>query len=287
VHKIEKDGSITPLTEQTPPVTVIDLQVGEGILFRTSVIVDRNSHPVPDGTLVNFLRYYPLEGLSLEPLSATTVRGMAEIPIIKERDTPLQVKASSDLAVQSVVFNIGPGIVETPTPTPTFTPFPTETPTVTPTPTETASPTATPRPSPSPAPPPPPEPPPPPPRPVNVIDLAYSLLGIVIIAGIAFVLGGDRLFLEERVRSALVAIACGLVGYVGYTVLAMALPRNGFFGDIINEGATSHWVTPLVSLLCSILGTIVWYLKPGRIIGSRWPSRGVSSFIAESEEELT
>jgi hypothetical protein len=228
VHKIGKNGDVTPLAEQSQPISVIDLEVGEGIRFRTSVITDKNGHPAPDGTLVNFLRYYPLEGLSLEPLTAQTVKGIAEIPIFKERDTPLQVKASSELAVQSVVFNIGPGIVETPTPTPTFTPFPTDTPTITPTPTTTSTPTPTSTPSPTPTVP-PPAPDLPPPKPVNVIDLAYSLLGMVVVAGIAFTLGGDRLQLEERVRSALVAIAFGLVGYVGYTILALAMPRGRAF----------------------------------------------------------
>jgi beta-N-acetylhexosaminidase len=286
VHKINKNGAITPLAERNPPLTVIDLQVGEGIMFRTSVIMDRNGHPVPDGTLVNFLRYYPLEGLSLEPITAETTRGVAQIPIIKERDTPLQVKASSELAVQSVVFNIGPGIVETPTPTATFTPFPTETPTITPTPSQTPTPTITPRPSPTPT-----VPPlalvQPPPRPVSAVDLAYSLLGMLVIAGISFTLGGDRLHLEERVRSALVAIAFGLVGYVVYTIMALAWPRSGFLGALIEQGATGHWVTPLVSLLCAIVGTVLWYLKPGRISGARWPGQKMSTVRVKSEEELT
>ncbi len=285
VHKIDKNGNITPLPQQDPPITVIDLQVGEGILFRTSVIMDKNGHPVPDDTLVNFLRFYPLEGLSLQPITTETVRGVAEIPIIKERDTPLQVQASSNLA-QSVTFNIGPGIVETPTPTPTFTPFPTETPTITPMPTETPIPTLTPEPSPTPT-----TQPlasvEPPARPVNVIDLVYSLLGVLVIAGIAFTMGGDRLLLEERVRSALVAIACGLVGYVSYTILALALPRTGFWGPIIEQGAVGHWVTPLVSLLCAIVGTVIWYLKPGRIFGSKWSSQKGSTAITKSEEELS
>lgn len=267
LQKIDKDGDLTSLTEQAPPLSVIDLEVGEGIRFRTSVIVDKNNHPVPDGTLVNFLRYYPLEGLSLEPLTAQTVRGVAEIPIFKERDTPLQVKASSELAVQSVVFNIGPGIVETPTPTATFTPFPTDTPTITPTPSATFIPTATLEPTPT-ATPPPPLPTLRPARPVNEVDLVYSLLGMLVIGGIAFTLGSDRLQLEERVRSALVAIASGLVGYVGYTILAMVLPRSGFLGTMIDVGAVDHWVTPLVSLLFAIVGTVVWYLKPGRILGN-------------------
>ncbi|GIK40102.1 MAG: hypothetical protein BroJett011_39350 [Chloroflexota bacterium] len=287
LHKIGKNGTVTPLAEQNPPLTVVDLQVGEGVMFRTSVIMDKNGHPVPDGTLVNFLRYYPLEGLSLEPLTAQTTRGVAQIPIIKERDTPLQVKASSELAVQSIVFNIGPGIVETPTPTATFTPFPTETPTITPTPTETPAPTRTPASSPTPIMP-PSSSSQPPPRPVNAIDLVYSLLGMLVIAGISFTLGGDRLLLEERVRSALVAIAFGLVGYVLYTIMALAWPRSGFFGTLIEQGATGHWVTPLVSLLCAIVGTVIWYLKPGRIFGSKWSSQGIPlARIKSSDEEVT
>lgn len=280
LQKIDKDGDLTSLTEQNPPISVIDLQVGEGIRFRTSVIVDKNNHPVPDGTLVNFLRYYPLEGLSLEPLTAQTVRGVAEIPIFKERDTPLQVKASSELAVQSVVFNIGPGIVETPTPTATFTPFPTDTPTITPTPSATFVPTATPEPSPT-ATPPPPAVTLLPARPVNVVDLVYSLLGMLVIGGIAFTLGSDRLQLEERVRSALVAIASGLVGYVGYTILALVWPRSGFLGTMIDVGAVDHWVTPLVSLLFAIVGTVVWYLKPGRLFGNN-----ASTGTVKTEEPL-
>jgi beta-N-acetylhexosaminidase len=285
LQKIDKDGALTPLTEQSQPISVIDLQVGEGIRFRTSVIVDKNGHPVPNGTLVNFLRYYPLEGLSLEPLTAQTVRGIAEIPIFKERDTPLQVKASSELAVQSVVFNIGPGIVETPTPTATFTPFPTDTPTITPTPSATFVPSATPEPTPTPT----PVPlvvAPPPPRPVNVVDLVYSLLGMIVIGGIAFTLGSDRLQLEERVRSALVAIAFGLVGYVGYTILAMAVPRTGFWGTIIDAGAADHWVTPLISLLFAIVGTVIWYLKPGRVFGARRTGQETPPIVTKTEEVI-
>lgn len=264
VHKFDKNGVITPIADQTSPITTFDLRVGEGILFRTGVIMDKNGHPVPDGTTVNFLRYYPLEGLSLEPLTASTVRGIAEIPIIKERDTPLQVKASSDLASESVTFNIGPGIVDTPTPTPTFTPFPTETPTPSPTATMTPVLTSTPEPTPTPtlALPVKSEPPV---RPVDLLDLLYSLAGILVIGGIAFTLGGDRLLLEERVRSALVAIASGLVGYITYTLLTLWPARLAWFDIIFEQGANSHWVTPLISLLFAIIGTMIWYLKPGRV----------------------
>jgi hypothetical protein len=250
--------------------------------------MDKNDHPVPDGTLVNFYRYYPKEGLSLEPQTAETVAGVAQIPIIKELDSPLQVWATSNLAVKNVPFNIGPGIIDTPTPTPTFTPGPTSTSTPTVAPTETIVPTSTPEPSPT-ATLPPLESNEPPPRPVDWVDLIYSLLGSLVIAGIAFTLGGERLLLEERVRSALVAIACGLIGYIAYTLLALLSSPAGWFGTIVDQGTGGHWVTPLVSLLFAIVGTVIWYMKPGRIYRAR-RSKGpemAASTTKPKEEKLT
>jgi hypothetical protein len=248
------------------------LDVGEGILFRTGVIVDRNGNPVPDGTPVDFFRFYPLEGLSLEPLQSSTTDGVAEITIIKERDTPLQVRASSNLAVQSITFNIGPGIVDTPTPTPTSTPTPTFTPTPTATPTGTPTPgiTVTPTLEATPVPTPPViEDPPLPPRPVSFIDLAYSLLGTMLIAVIAFTMGGDRFSLEERVRSALVPIAVGLVGYIFFTIATLAFPESVYVQDVVRRNAVGHWIAPLVSLLFAVLGVLIWHLKPGRVFGKK------------------
>ncbi len=267
INWIDVNGNITLIEEQDDPITTLDLKVGEGVLFRTSEIVDKNGNPVPDGTLVDFFRFYPLEGLSLEPLTARTANGVAEITIVKERDTPLQVRASSNLAVQAVPFNIGPGIVETPTPTPTLTPTPTDTPipsdTPAPTETSTAEPTPTVVPTPTvilagmdtgg------------PPRPVNFVDLAYSLLGMLIVGGIAFTLGEDRFSLEERVRPALMAIAFGLVGYILYTIVAMAFPASRYVSTTVEWSSTGHWVAPLISLLFAIAGVIAWFLKPGRI----------------------
>ncbi|MCB0153444.1 MAG: hypothetical protein KDF65_01515, partial [Anaerolineae bacterium] len=192
IQWVDTNGNTAPIEAQEDPITTFDLKQGESILFRTSVIVDRNGNPVPNGTSVNFLRLYPLEGLPLEPLTAGTINGIAEITIVKERDSPLQVRALSDLAAQTVPFNIGPGIVDTPTPTPS----PTPTPTGTPTPTDTATPTETPTSEPSVT----PEPTATPivaanvqgpVGPVNFVDLFYSLLAMMIVGGIAFTLGGE------------------------------------------------------------------------------------------------
>ncbi|MDX1523930.1 MAG: hypothetical protein R3264_20040, partial [Anaerolineae bacterium] len=247
VQKIDANGNMVPLDDQSTTVSTLDLKVGEGVRFRTSVIMDRHGHPVPDGTTVDFWRFYPLENLPLEPLTVRTQDGVAEVSIFKERDTPLQIRASSNLASQSETFNIGPGIVDTPTPTPTSTATPTETPTTTPSATS------------SPTPPPPTETPTEEPvpvateqpvagldngssRPIYIVDLTYSLLGMFVIGGIAFTLGGDRFSLEERVRPALVAIALGLVGYIIYAIIAMVSPRFGFLNQVVELGATGHWV---------------------------------------------
>jgi hypothetical protein len=180
--------------------------------------------------------------------------------IVKERDTPLEVNASSDLATESIKFNIGPGIVDTPTPTVTSTSTPTDTPTASPTPTDTPTventPTLTPTPEPTPLP-----PTSPPPPPVSFADLIYALVGMLLIGGIAFTLGGDRFSLEERVRPALFAVAIGLVGYIGYTIYARTYPES----SLVMRGAAGHWVAPLVSLVFAIGAVVAWFLKPGRI----------------------
>lgn len=273
VHKINKDGTTVPLDQLSETGASIDLAVGEGILFRTGIIMDRNGHPVPDETLVEFFRYYPLEGLPLEPLQSKTVNGVAEINIIKERDSPLQVRASSNLAAQSIPFDIGPGIIDTPTPTTTFTPMPTDTPTTTPTasatatpvivtatPTEVIAPTVTPLPPEALV----------PPKPVEMVDLIYSLLGAILIGGIAFTLGGERFPLEQRVRSTLVAIAAGLVGYILFTIVAMSFSQTEYMNSIVRQSAAGHWVAPLVTVLFAVIGVLAWHLKPGRSFNGLW-----------------
>lgn len=260
------NGTVSVI-EQVPESGSIDLKVGDSILFRTGVIVDKNGHPVPDGVVVDFFRYYPLEGLSLEPLQGRTKNGIAEVSIVKERDTPLQVRASSNLAVQSVTFNVGPGIVDTPTPTPSPTISPTATWTPTPPATDTPTPedTSTPTPEPTAT-----------PMfaaqsdlnggsPVDLLDLVYALAGAVVIAGIAFTLGGDRFPLEERVRSALVPVASGLVGYIFYTMAARAFPNSEFMHSLVRQSGAGHWAAPLVSVVFAVLGVIIWHLKPGRV----------------------
>ena len=59
IHKINKDGTTLSLEELLEGAMTYDLAVGEGILFRTSTIMDRNGHPVPDGTWWISLDFIP------------------------------------------------------------------------------------------------------------------------------------------------------------------------------------------------------------------------------------
>lgn len=284
VHKVDPQGNVIPLEDNTNQLTKLELEVREGIRFRTNVIVDKNGYPVPDGTKVDFFRLYPLEGLSLEPQTARTEHGVAEMVIFKERDTPLRVTASSNLAVQSIPFDIGPGILDTPTPTPTLTPTPTgtvaptETPSPTPTPsaTSTATPVLTATPMPalgSPV------------KPVSGVGLVYTIVGALLIGGVGFVLGGERFSLEERVRPALVALAFALVSYSLYAVAGVI----GYRAALVELGRENRGVAPLISLICAIVSMGIWFLKPGRIFKldflRRKPPRKIMALLDESQTD--
>jgi len=258
IQKIDSQGK----TVELPPDGNRDLKVGESLIFETNVLVDKKDNPVPDGTRVDFFRFYPLEGLSSEPLTAYTIDGVAQMKITKERDTPLRVSASSNLATQSIPFDIGPGFLDTPTPTATTTPMPsptssataTTTPTASPSPTVTASPSPTPIATPL---------PPTPAKPVSGLGLFFTLVGALLVGGIGFTLGGERFSLEERIRPALVAVAFALVSYCLYAMAGFM----GYGGEVVRQGSENVLFAPLISLVSAIICMIIWFLKPGRIFG--------------------
>ena len=143
--------AMLPKEEGATP-TPIDLRVGDELRVRTSVILDRNGHPVPDGTPVTFRLFYPAESVESPPHYVTTVDGVAETTIIVERTGELHITVTSDPAKTSNTLKViiqgdEPATIATLVPTPTDTPLPTPTPTPTSTPTDT--PTLTPTPTPT------------------------------------------------------------------------------------------------------------------------------------------
>jgi beta-N-acetylhexosaminidase len=228
--------TVTVPMEGTPGITPEALpvyQVGDTLTLRTGVIVDHNSHPVPDQTPVQFVFTYSPEAGGLPIIKEEGTRdGIAETEFTLERAEPLAISVWSRDAQSSKIIRLNPDqppVTEIPpTPTPTNTPTPTPTPTNTPTPTPTntptvtpsLTPTATPTPTNTPTPTPTIVPEEPPPR-VDGGDLAVAAVSIVMIGALGFVVGrhdggsattGLRLFLW-----------CWIFGMIGYVVYAVGV----------------------------------------------------------------
>ena len=247
-----------PAGEGTP--TPLDVDVGDTLRVRTGVIVDKNGHPVPDGTPVTFRLFYPAEGIELPPHHVTTVDGVAETIITLERAGELEITASSDPARTSTTLKViikggEPATIATEVPTPTVTPTPT--PTATPTPTPPPSPTPTPTLEPTSAPTPaerPPEEPPQPSKPVrrrvDGADFLLSLAGASLIGGLGYLMQRNQgRPLSQGLRLFLLSLVWGLVGYNLY---GLGAPGTGLFRRL-----SERWGATLICLAFS-LGCLLW-----------------------------
>ena len=243
-----------PASAEGTPSPKAEPKVGDPLNVRTSVILDRNGNPVPDGTPVIFHSFYLGQRLERQ-VEAVTVGGVAEATIVLELAGELEITATSDPALRSqpLLVRLGetteiltPTPTSTPTSTPTFTPTPTLTPSPTPTPTSTPTPTPTPTPLPS---------LPPEPR-VRWVDLAMALLGmigagvVVLVAGRGMRLG--RGTVDPLLGAALCSGVCGLAGYLYY---GLGLPGSHFL-----EGVTPGLRGLLIGLGCGLLPlvAVIW-----------------------------
>ncbi len=259
-----KNGvTLTQTLEGTPPATPQQpqqVQVGDTITLRTSVILDHNGHVVPDGTPAEFLFTYSPEAGGL-PLSqrTSTKDGVAEVVFILDRAEPLEITVRSKDA-QTSGFRLTPEGLITPTPLPSPTPTSTSTPTPTPTETPTPTPTETPTPTPT-------ETPTPTLTPTLVIvvtpqqpqarvdgrDLALVAVATTFVGGAGFIVGrqrngsaatGMRLFLWSWI-----------VGMASYTLYGV-----GRLGALESVGA---WGASLAGTLGGLL-PVLGYLLLGR-----------------------
>ncbi len=128
------DSSATPEPLPTP-----EIRLGSSIPLRTGVIIDRNGHPVPDGTPVHFI--VSIDGVvSTFPQIEITTGGVAKSSIQVTSPGILEVRVESEPAKQSNIlrFDIpsdsSQPITPTPTVQPSSTPEPTPTATIPPTP---------------------------------------------------------------------------------------------------------------------------------------------------------
>ena len=123
-----------PIETEEPTPGPLQLKVEDEMDLHTSIIVDHNGHPVPDGTPIQFIFAYPQEGLE-HSTTSTTLEGVAETSYTLERTGQLDISIQADPVPRTVSLQITiqegqpARIVSiTPTPRPTHTPSPTSTP---------------------------------------------------------------------------------------------------------------------------------------------------------------
>lgn len=221
----------TPVPTQNP-----QLSIGDLIPIRTGVILDHNNHPVPDGTIVEFILSDGLNDLAIQ--REATQDGIARTTFLIEESGTIVIHARSDPAIESnfLQFEIPPEGV--PTIEFVITQFPTETATAEPEGTETAVVVTTP-------------PPPEPPGSTTLLDWGIAI-GISLAIGVAiYWFTATFGLLEWGVRSGTLAIIGGALAYM---YIAMDLPGSEQLVNI--PGA---WGILMVTILGAGLGWVVSY----------------------------
>ena len=127
-------ASTTLATPETTPTP--SFRVGDTVTVRTSIILDHNGHPVPDGTGVRFNILLSGEGGVVQQIDAVTLQGLAGASFSIDRPGLLEIRAESDPALTSVVLQLNVSAegfsVTVVAPTPNISPTPTVEATVTP-----------------------------------------------------------------------------------------------------------------------------------------------------------
>ena len=97
---------VSPLLTPATPGVPVDVNTGSTLQLQTGIILDRNGHPVPDGTPVTFGLSYPMEAVELPRRVALTINGMAETSVMLDRPGQLEITAASGPAANSTVLVI-------------------------------------------------------------------------------------------------------------------------------------------------------------------------------------
>ena len=194
--------------EPTPAPSYL---IGDTIPLRTGVILDRNRHTVPDGTVVRFVFELGGETTTTQQIETVTMQGVAHASYRIQSAGALQIRVISDPAYSSDIIQLNvaenQGAVPTvlvATPEPTITPTPE--PTATPSPTPQAPPLTTP--------------------PPTLTGLHWLLAAALAWGGAAAIygLGRKRATLRWGLRWALLAGLGGLLAYFLLLILSRTFP---------------------------------------------------------------
>ncbi len=119
------------LPTSVSPTSTPYVRVGDTFSAQTGIILDHNGHPVPDGTDVQFKIAMNGAGGYVQQIDSLTTQGVARASFNIDRAGLLEISASSEPAIRSVVMQLtvtsqgSTVIIITPTPVPEFTPTPT------------------------------------------------------------------------------------------------------------------------------------------------------------------
>ncbi len=221
-------------------------RVGDTVSVRTSIILDHNGHPVPDGTGVRFNIQLSGEGGVVQQIDAVTAQGVARASFSIDRPGLLEIRAESDPALTSVVLQLDVSAegfsVTIVAPTPNFTPSPTTEMIITPQVT-----------------------------PVSPIQAGYPGIGgwfgmLIVLGGLGsltFWLGKRFITPHWAVRWALCIVLGGLLAY---TYLAIRMP--GAEKYLQNYG---WWGLMLVVILGAVIGFGSGFIWQQLSTGSKKP----------------
>jgi beta-N-acetylhexosaminidase len=250
---------------QSPPrEQPLDVSVGDTLRLQTGIIRDRNGHPVPDGTIVQFIQRDRIQGLVSIIEETATRQGIAQLDYVLEARTgpgQFRITAVAGEATQSQEVDI---FIEGEAQVAILTPEPTATPTATPT---AIPPSATPTPSPTPT---PTSTPPlaevaPPPEPGISILLSDFWMLLSLFGGLTTVFATGFLFTRTRPVPLTQQLSWLLWGIVGglllYNYYALGLPGTAVLLDL------GSWAGLLTTLLGGLLGLSIFGAR--QILGQR------------------
>lgn len=126
------------------PTPIPEFKIGDTLPIRTGIILDKNGHQVPDGTVARFIINGGSDVTGSQQIEATTVGGIARTSFRITSKGLMQVHVISEPAQTSSILQLdvppdaGAVVVAVaPTSMPSNTPEPTQTPELVPSPTET------------------------------------------------------------------------------------------------------------------------------------------------------
>ncbi|MGD8902295.1 MAG: glycoside hydrolase family 3 N-terminal domain-containing protein [Anaerolineae bacterium] len=251
-HQLEPDPSQTIPLSLLEPDASANLYPPVSVRVQAGPLVDRNNHPVRDGTEVTFFAEYAGAAYA-PPVSATTKGGIAEATLRLTEAGQVRCRAESGEARQSEIVTLAiqslPIATASPSPTPTRTATPVDEP--------TSTPQATPIPAPTEA----------APaagnegQPASGVDLLLAAGATLLVAALGYlVLGERRKEPVILVRWVSLAISGGMLGYILYALRVIRPESWGILPDLAWVARTAMVVLVAV---CALLPLIVLAIATG------------------------